>query len=240
MEDGTDLSDGVGCEPGRALGAGAGCEAGNVPSTRQQTVKGSCGAVLLSAGGGSRFTGSHHKLLQPLNGKPVVRWALEAIAEAGLSPIFVVTGAVDLAEALREPLANEPEVVVIRNDRWRSGMASSLQCAISAARERELEAVVVGLGDQPGIPASAWRAVAETQAPLAVATYRGERRNPVRIHAELWSHLPVDGDEGARSLIRELSTLVTEVACEGNADDIDTVDDVAKWQAQLAAHGEDI
>ena len=211
-----------------------------MPSTHRQTLKGSCGAVLLAAGGGSRFTGSHHKLLQPLNGKPVVRWALEAIAQSGLSPIFVVTGAVDLAEAVTKPLANEPEVVVIHNNRWRSGMASSLQCAISAARERDLEAVVVGLGDQPGIRASAWRAVAETQAPLAVATYRGERRNPVRIHTELWSYLPLEGDEGARSLIRERSALVTEVACEGNADDIDTVDDVAKWQAQLAAHGEDI
>ncbi|NDH46157.1 MAG: hypothetical protein EBY04_07300, partial [Actinobacteria bacterium] len=51
---------------------------------------------MLAAGGGSRFTGNHHKLLQPLAGKPVLRWALEAIADAGLSPIFVVTGAVDV------------------------------------------------------------------------------------------------------------------------------------------------
>jgi len=198
-----------------------------------------CGAVLLAAGGGSRFTGNHHKLLQPLAGKPVLRWALEAIADAGLSPIFVVTGAVDVSDALRAPLANEPEVIVIRNEHWRSGMASSLQCAIAAARERELEAVVVGLGDQPGIPAAAWRAVAATKAPLAVATYGGKRRNPVRIHAELWSHLPTDGDEGARSLIRERAALVAEVACEGNADDIDTVDDVEKWHARLAATRED-
>ena len=98
--------------------------------------------------------------------------------------------------------------------------------------------VVVGLGDQPGIPASAWRQVADTDAPIAVATYGGVRRNPVRLHAELWNQLPHDGDEGARTLIRVRPELVTEVACEGNPDDIDTADDVARWQQHLATRGE--
>jgi uncharacterized protein with von Willebrand factor type A (vWA) domain len=40
-----------------------------------------------------------------------------------------------------------------------------------------LAAVVVGLGDQPFVPASAWRAVADAPSPLAVAAYGEERRN---------------------------------------------------------------
>ena len=210
-----------------------------MPRDPHQPAVSACGAVLLAAGGGSRFAGTHHKLLQPLAGRPVVRWALEAIAQAQLSPIFVVTGAADLHAVLAEPLPNNPVVVIVQNEHWQRGMASSLQAALVAAREHELEAVVVGLGDQPGIPASAWRAVAETPSPLAVATYRGERRNPVRIHAELWSHLPIDGDEGARSLIRQRPELVTEVACEGIADDIDTIDDAQRWQARLATQRKD-
>lgn len=210
-----------------------------MPGAPQQPSERVCGAVLLAAGGGSRFAGAHHKLLQPLAGKPMVRWALEAVAEAGLSPIFMVTGAVDLSDVMSDPLPNTPEVVVVHNPGWQRGMASSLQAALDVARERELEAVVVGLGDQPGIAPSAWRAVADAQSPLAVATYDGERRNPVRIHAELWSHLPIDGDEGARSLIRQRPELVTEVACEGIADDIDTVDDVQRWQARLAEQRKD-
>jgi molybdenum cofactor cytidylyltransferase/nicotine blue oxidoreductase len=58
------------------------------------------------------------------------------------------------------------------------------------------------------------------------------------MHAELWSQLPHDGDEGARTLIRVRPELVTEVACEGNADDIDTADDVTRWQALLATQGD--
>lgn len=203
------------------------------------TVRRACGAVVLAAGGGSRYAGSEHKLLAELQGRPVVRWVLEAVAASGLSPIIVVTGAADLTDVLAEPLPSSPEVIVVPNPQWRSGMASSLQSALAVARQRGLEAVVIGLGDQPGVPPTAWRAVADTAAPLAVATYGGTRRNPVRIHAELWDHLPHDGDEGARSLIRQRAELVTEVACEGSGDDIDTVDDVARWQVRLATPRED-
>ena len=198
----------------------------------------SCGALVLAAGGGSRFVGTTHKLLTTVAGKAVVRHVLEAVATSGVSPIIVVTGAVALDEVLAAPLPGDPEVVVVHNARWQAGMASSLQCGLAVARQRGLAGVVVGLGDQPGIPASAWRQVADTDAPIAVATYGGVRRNPVRLHAELWDQLPHDGDEGARTLIRVRPELVTEVACEGNPDDIDTADDVARWQQHLATRGE--
>ena len=198
----------------------------------------SCGALVLAAGGGSRFVGTTHKLLTRVAGKAVVRHVLEAVATSGVSPIIVVTGAVALDEVLAAPLPGDPEVVVVHNARWQAGMASSLQCGLAVARQRGLAGVVVGLGDQPGIPASAWRQVADTDAPIAVSTYGGVRRNPVRLHAELWDQLPHDGDEGARTLIRVRPELVTEVACEGNPDDIDTADDVARWQQHLATRGE--
>jgi CTP:molybdopterin cytidylyltransferase MocA len=206
--------------------------------TPQASFRASCGALVLAAGGGSRFVGTTHKLLVEIAGKPVVRHVLEAVAASGVSPIIVVTGAVSLEGVLTTPLPGNPDVVVTHNDRWRSGMASSLQCGLVVARQRGLAGVVVGLGDQPGVPASAWRQVADTDAPIAVATYHGVRRNPVRIHAELWDQLPHDGDEGARTLIRVRPELVAEVACQGNADDIDTADDVARWQQRLANQGE--
>lgn len=206
--------------------------------TPQASFRASCGALVLAAGGGSRFVGTTHKLLVEIAGKPVVRHVLEAVAASGVSPIIVVTGAVSFEEVLATPLPGNPDVVVTHNDRWRSGMASSLQCGLVVARQRGLAGVVVGLGDQPGVPASAWRQVADTDAPIAVATYHGVRRNPVRIHAELWDQLPHDGDEGARTLIRVRPELVAEVACQGNADDIDTADDVARWQQRLANQGE--
>jgi CTP:molybdopterin cytidylyltransferase MocA len=178
-------------------------------------------AVVLAAGGGSRFTGTSHKLLAPLGDRPVFAWALAGATEAGLDDVIVVTGAVDLGSLVG------PGVVTVANPRWAEGQATSLQRALATATERGHDAVVVGLGDQPGIGPACWRAVATaTATPIAVATYGGRRRNPVRLHRDVWPLLPTDGDEGARGIMRLRPDLVTEVACMGDPGDIDTVEDL--------------
>jgi CTP:molybdopterin cytidylyltransferase MocA len=180
----------------------------------------STAAVVLAAGRGSRFGGDGHKLLAPFRGRPLVAWALDAAS--GLDELIVVTGAVDLDDVV--PAGAR----IVRNERWSGGQATSLAAAVAAAAGHE--AVVVGLGDQPLVPAEAWRLVAaSTATPIAVATYGGARRNPVRLAAEVWHLLPVDGDEGARSLVRGRNDLVTEVACPGDPADVDTQEDLATW-----------
>jgi CTP:molybdopterin cytidylyltransferase MocA len=177
-------------------------------------------ALVLAAGGGTRFGGDGHKLLATFRGRPLVSWALEAAA--GLDELLVVTGAVEL-----ELPAGTREV---HNPRWAEGQATSLAAGIAAAAAAGHDAVVVGLGDQPLIPAEAWGLVAgATVTPIAVATYGGARRNPVRLAAEVWSLLPHSGDEGARSLLRGRPDLVTEVACPGDPADVDTQEDLATW-----------
>jgi CTP:molybdopterin cytidylyltransferase MocA len=82
----------------------------------------------------------------------------------------------------------------------------------------------------PGLTPSAWRTVAEAEGgPIVVATYGDRRGHPVRLDATVWTLLPTSGDEGARSLISRRPELVTEVACEGKATDIDTREDLRRW-----------
>lgn len=176
-------------------------------------------AVVLAAGGGTRFRGPEHKLLSEFRGQPLWTWAVDAARAAVLDELIVVTGAVPI---------DAPEAV--HNERWREGIATSLAVAIQWARERACDALVVGLADQPLITADAWRAVAAaTSTPIAIATYGGRRGHPVRLGADVWPLLPTEGDEGARVLMRERRELVTEVACAGTAADVDTVEDLARW-----------
>lgn len=182
-------------------------------------------AVLLAAGGGSRFAGPTHKLLAPIGGRLVFRLALDHLLESGLSSVIVVTGAAPLD-------IDEPTVTVVHNEQWQQGQAGSLQLALREAALRDSEFVVVGLADQPFIPAAAWSAIATSgsSAPILVATYDGVRGpNPVRLHRSVWSQLPTEGDEGARTLMRLHPEWIDELACEGSAADIDTLEDLGAW-----------
>jgi CTP:molybdopterin cytidylyltransferase MocA len=186
-------------------------------------VAGTPVALILAAGAGRRFRGPGHKLDAPLRGRPVLERAVDNALTAGIGPVVVVTGA-PLTTALH------PSVVHVVNDQWVRGQITSLRAGIAAAADLGADAVLVGLGDQPFVDPSAWRRVGACDAPIVVATYHGRRGHPVRLHRSTWSLLPTEGDEGARVVLRRRPELVTELPCEGSPIDIDTVEDLRRWQ----------
>ena len=203
------------------VGTAKACKHGVMPAPTSKNPP--VGVVLLAAGGGSRFGGLHHKLLTSVAGKTVYEWALQSALAANIGPVAVVWGSVEL------PRHEASEAVTyLHNEEWATGMASSVQRALQWANERGLQSVVIGLGDQPCIPPSAWTAVAHSTSPLAVATYAGVRANPVKLHAEFFALVPKTGDEGARSLLRSHPELVAEVPCTGSGIDVDHVEDIER------------
>ena len=184
----------------------------------------SVAAVILAAGAGSRFESTTHKLRAPINGVAVVELAIRAAVDAGLDEVLVVTGAVDISDIIER----YPSVTEVHNDDWAEGQAISLQCALHALDE-SINRVVVGLGDQPGILPEVWRSVARHTAKITIATYEGVRGNPVGLDRSIWALLPIDGDEGARKTIKLHPELVHELPCKGSSADIDTVEDLHRW-----------
>jgi len=186
-------------------------------------------AVLLAAGGGTRFAGPVHKLRAASgDGRPLVSHAFDALVGSGLPLLAVVTGSEAIDDLVPDGVATVP------NPRWAEGQATSLARAVEWAAANGADAVVVGLADQPGITASAWRAVAAADAtPIAIATYGGRRGHPVRLHRDVWARLPTDGDAGARAVIASNPELVTEVPCDGDPVDVDTVEDLERVRELL-------
>lgn len=187
-------------------------------------VNGPTVVVVLAAGGGSRWTGDGHKLLAPLAGEPVVLHAVRSAAASGVGPVVVVTGAVELPASV----AALDGVTVVHHPGWAAGQATSLAAGLAAAAALGADAAVVGLGDQPFITPGAWRAVAAATSPIAMATYDGRPRNPVRLARSIWPLLPATGDEGARVVAQMRPDLVEQVPCPGSPADIDTVGDLIR------------
>jgi CTP:molybdopterin cytidylyltransferase MocA len=154
----------------------------------------------------------------------LVAWAVDAAIAAEFADVIVVTGRVLLDDIVPD------NVIRVHNHIWSQGQATSLRAAWKSADYHGHDAIVVGLGDQPLIPPECWRRVGLSDAsPIVTATFGGERLPPVRLTSEVWPLLPTDGDEGARRLMRERPDLVTEVPCEGQPIDIDTVEDLDRW-----------
>ena len=139
-----------------------------------------------------------------------------------LVAVYVVLGAEDLSDLL------PPEVTVVVSHDWHRGQAWSLQAGVRTAEMDGHSAEVVGVADQPLIGAEAWRRVATAPGSIVTAVYGARRRPPVKLDASVWPLLPLDGDEGARQLMRRHPEMVREVRCPGDPTDIDTLEDLRR------------
>lgn len=150
--------------------------------------------LVLAAGAGTRY--GQPKAPVVIDGERLVDRAVRVLTEGGCDPVIVVLGAwvghVDGAD-------------IVLNDDWPEGMGSSLRSGLRAAAALDdVDAAIVTLVDLPGLTAPAVARLVECPAPLAVATYDGERGHPVRLAREHWDAV-IDvarGDEGARGMLR--------------------------------------
>ncbi len=159
--------------------------------------------VLLAAGGGTRFRAADgsHKLLAELRGVPLWRHSLDHLLAAGFEHNVVITGAATLSGLA------DTNAQVAHNGAWASGQASSLQMAIAAARAAGVDAIVVGLADQPFVPPEAWRAVADA----ADGVPAGRRHLRRRVGPQPGSHRQFAVAGAADGRRRRGSLSVTEV-----------------------------
>jgi molybdenum cofactor cytidylyltransferase len=191
-------------------------------------------AAILAAGRGERLGGDTPKPLLQLRGRPLVSWSLAAAVESGLRPVVLVVGH---ASAAVRSEATEA-VIVVHANRWRRGIARSLRAALDVVQPySQVGALCVGLADQPLIGSEAYERLAAAHADgaeLAVATYGGERGNPVLLARSLWGEAnELDGDVGARALMGHHAVVEVDCTGTGRPADVDTLDDLRAIEASL-------
>lgn len=195
-------------------------------ANRSRGVRPRFAGVLLAAGM-SRRMGSN-KLMEAWQGKPLVRYAAEAMAQANLEERIVVAG--HEAEKIEAALAGL-NLKTIRAPHYNQGMSQSLKSGLHALSD-DMDAALVLLGDMPRIKAEhlallmAAFDVGEGRT-ICVPTFEGKRGNPVLFGRAYFEELlAVQGDMGGRQIIQSNSDAVVEVPMQDDAIflDVDTPD----------------
>ncbi len=188
------------------------------------------GAVILAAGGSSRF--GEPKQLIPFRGKSLVRHIIDEACEAGCSPVVVVIGSE--GEKLHREL-DRTNVITAQNHQWKRGIGSSIRCGIQALINNapDVEASVLLVCDQPAVDARVIErliALRETTGKSIVASsYADTLGVPALFDRSLFPELLSLGDKaGAKSIISRNRNRVEEFAFSQGEVDIDTWEDWAK------------
>lgn len=191
--------------------------------------------VLLAAGASARMRGAD-KLLEPVEGVPLLRRQAQAALATG-APVYVTLP--DPAPARRAALNGVP-VHQVPVPGTGDGMAASLRAGIAALPDDCPGAMIV-LADMPELTGADFHTVlnefkCEAEALiLRGATVDGQPGHPVLFPADLFADLSrLSGDHGAQPVLRAHAGRVRLVALPGRhaITDLDTPEDWRAWRSR--------
>jgi molybdenum cofactor cytidylyltransferase len=195
------------------------------------------GAVILAAGGSSRF--GQPKQLLSFRGKTLVRTIIDAACEAGCWPVAVVVGS--NGEKVHPELA-DANVVEVRNANWQRGIGSSIRSGVQALIDHapDVTAILLLVCDQPAVNARVIEDLIAThettKKEIVASSYADTVGVPALFDRSLFGRLLSLGDEaGAKSIILQNPKRVAQFALPEGAIDIDTWEDWEKLNSGSAS-----
>lgn len=182
--------------------------------------------IILGAGASQRF--GEPKQLLPFAGTTLLGWVVSQAQQAiDLDEVVVILGRA--AGEIRERV-DFGDAKVVENLVFSEGCASSYRAGI-AAIDAHAEAIMIILGDQPGITpeiintlADEWR---HSNAPIALCSYQGRKGHPMIFARSFFDQLEVlHGDKAAWKLVDANSAVVNVVHLQlPFPEDINTAED---------------
>ncbi len=188
-------------------------------------------AIILAAGASRRL--GQPKQLVPVDGEPLLARALRLAKEAGAEPVIAVLGA--HAELIRPAISFDGAVLVV-NDRWQQGMATSIHAGLHALATHapESDAALILACDQPRLTADHLRSLlavhaAKAEPSIVASAYAGTTGTPAIFPRQVFPRLlALRGDKGARALLADPPCPLIAVPFEGGEIDIDLPSDLER------------
>ncbi|UWQ94144.1 nucleotidyltransferase family protein [Rhodobacteraceae bacterium M385] len=189
--------------------------------------------VLLAAGASSRMRGGD-KLLEEVEGQPLLRLLAERCTKAGETRVVLGPNQPARRAALDGITA---EIVEAEGD---DGMAASIRAGVAGLRNTS---VMIVLADMPDITAGDLHLLlglhGQGIAPIVqAASDTGTPGQPVVFAPKYLKHLAkLQGDEGARSILKAHARDVALIPLKDDRAtvDLDTPEDWATWRAQRSS-----
>lgn len=180
------------------------------------------GTIILAAGESKRF--GEPKQLAIFEGQTLIERAVASATSVG-SDVVVVLGA--HADRIRPVVPKT--AMIVDNDQWRSGMASSIRAGLDAIDEG-VDAVLIMLCDQPLVSReSLSKILARSENMIVAAEYSGTVGVPALFNRKYFQALrTLTGTEGAKKIILENMESVMREPMPECAFDVDTAEDFQK------------
>jgi molybdenum cofactor cytidylyltransferase len=174
--------------------------------------------VILAAGLSSRS--GRFKMTLPLGDKTVIERTIESMYDL-VQRVIVVVGW--QAARLQVLLETYDKVDLVRNDRFRDGMFSSVKAGIARVRAPHFFLLP---GDQPLVDARVYARLLAEPGDIVIPTWHGKRGHPVLFRAGLISEILAQPESATlRDYVEARGYVAVEVEDEGICLDLDTPED---------------
>ncbi len=176
----------------------------------------------MAAGASERM--AQPKQLLPYQGESLLRHAARVAIASRCDRVFVVLGS--SIERMRPELSGLP-VEIVENPRWAEGMGASIRVGAQAARDADMDCLILALADQPLItPAILNGLLAAHHAsglPIVASQYSETVGVPALFAREFFdSLLALEPDRGCKDIIIRNASKAMRLPCPEAAVDVDT------------------
>lgn len=188
-------------------------------------MKNKIAGIILAAGGSTRI--GKPKQLLAWQGKELINHAIDLAVASGLDPIIVVLGA--FYSRIMNKINDKDKIVVVRNLKWKDGQSTSIQLGLSTVRHLNIPTVLI-LVDQPNVTTTMIKGIIQlykTKLPDAIMVEtNGKRTPPTLLSTKCYTYIDrIEGDMGARDILKEVNVLPYNNTHDNAIADIDTMED---------------